>query len=446
MTMRSFAGQPFRAAILRAGLKACAAVLLASSAAAQTPALTLKEAEQRAVDAHPLIRAVQFSAQAAGETVREMRSAYFPTAVGAFTGAGAIDGTRITAGALNNPTILSRFAGGLAVSQLLTDFGRTPQLVESASLSADSRSRDVDARRADVLLQVDRAYFNALRAQAVLTVAQQTVDARQVVAEQTAALAQSNLKSSLDVSFARVNLGEAQLLLVQARNDVDAAFAALASAMGQPSTGSGQGLPAYQLSDEAMPAAPPDDSAGLVAQALKARPDIAAQRLAAQSAQAFTTAEKNLRMPSLSAVGALGFTPYHDVGLTDRYLAAGVTMTIPIANGSLFAARYADANFRAQALEQVTRDLENSVARDVTVAWLDARTAYQRLELTAQLLAQAADALDLAQARYNLGLGSIVELTQAQLNKTTAEIGQATARYDYQTRAIALRYQTGDLR
>jgi outer membrane protein len=436
--------------IWREALKGCATFLMATSAAAQQPAapapLSLKEAEQRAIDTHPLIRAGQFSALAAGETVRETRSAYFPTAVGSFTGAAAIDGTRITAGSLNNPTILDRFAGGFSVSQLLTDFGRTPQLVESASLSADSRTRDVDARRADVLLQVDRAYFNALRAQAVLTVAEQTVDARQLVADQTAALAQSNLKSSLDVSFARVNLGEAQLLLVQARNDVDAAFAALAAAMGQPSIASGQGRAAYQLSDEAMPGAPSDDSGALVAQALRARPDLVSQRLATQSAQAFTVAERNLRMPSLSAVGALGFTPYHEIGLTDRYMAAGVTVSIPLANGSLLSARYADANFRAQAQEQATRDLENRVARDVTVAWLDARSAYQRLDLTAQLLAQASDAFDLAQARYNLGLGSIVELSQAQLNKTSAEIGQATARYDYQVRTITLRYQTGDLK
>jgi outer membrane protein len=127
-------------------------------------------------------------------------------------------------------------------------------------------------------------------------------------------------------------------------------------------------------------------------------------------------------------------------------MAAGVTVSIPLANGSLLSARYADANFRAQAQEQATRDLENRVARDVTVAWLDARSAYQRLDLTAQLLAQASDAFDLAQARYNLGLGSIVELSQAQLNKTSAEIGQATARYDYQVRTITLRYQTGDLK
>ena len=111
--------QPFRAARAARdtgrpkGLRyAVGVVFIAANAAAQTP-LTLKDAEQRAVAAHPVIRAGQELALAAGENVREARSAYFPTAFGSFTAAGAMDGTRIAAGSLNNPTILDRFAGGL---------------------------------------------------------------------------------------------------------------------------------------------------------------------------------------------------------------------------------------------------------------------------------------------------------------------------------------------
>ncbi|HZR22719.1 MAG TPA: TolC family protein [Vicinamibacterales bacterium] len=412
---------------------------LCPSLFAQTP-LSLKDAERQAIDSNPTVRAGRYSALAATEGIREARSAYFPTSFGSFTGAGATDGTRIAAGGLNNPTILDRFAAGFGVSQLLTDFGRTNALVQSSSLHADSRQQDVDARKADVLLQVDRAYFDALRAQAVLKVAQQTVDARKLVADQVGALANSGLKSSLDVSFAQVNLGEAQLLLVQAQNDVQAAYAGLAAAMGAPQ------VTTYVLNEEEMPPAPPDDSASLVAAALRDRPDVHAARLENESAQRFADAERNLWMPSLSFVGAAGFTPYHQVGLTDRYSAAGINVTIPLMNGNLYQARHAEAAFRAQAQDQTERDLENRVSRDVTVAWLAARTAYQRLDLTNQLLAQASAAMELAQGRYDLGLSSIVELTQAQLNKTNAEIAQATAKYEYQSRIAALRYQTGQLK
>ncbi len=152
---------------------------------------------------------------------------------GNVTGADAKDGSRIAAGGLNNPIILDRVAAGVSVSQLLTDFGRTSDLVQTASLRAQALQQSAVTDRADVLLRVDRAYFSALRTQAILRVAQDTVGARQLVADQIGALAQSNLKSGLDVSFAKVNLSEAQLLLLQARNDQAAAFAALAAALGQ---------------------------------------------------------------------------------------------------------------------------------------------------------------------------------------------------------------------
>jgi outer membrane protein len=199
----------------------------------------------------------------------------------------------------------------------------------------------------------------------------------------------------------------------------------------------------YELSDEPMPPMPADDVASLVEQALKKRPDVAEQRLNEESAATFAEAEHRLWFPSVSAVGAAGFTPYHQLGLNTRYSAIGVNVTIPLTNGSLYSARHAEAAFRAQAGEQQLRDLENAVTRDVRIAWLNVRTAYQRVDLTSQVLAQASDALDLAQARYNLGLSSIVELTQAELQKTQAEIDQASARYDYQAQAAALAYQIG---
>lgn len=409
----------------------------AGAAADDVQRLTLRDAEQRALDSHPEIGARRYTSLAAGQVVREAKSAYYPAVFGGITGAGAQEGTRIAAGGLNNPTILDRFAAGLSVSQLLTDFGRTHDLVQGQSLRAESQQQDVASIRDDVVLQVDRAYFEGLRAQAVLKVAQQTVEARQLVVDQVSALAASNLKSSLDVSFAKVSLAQAQLLLVQAQNDVQAAFATLTAAIGSST------MTTYELADEPPPAAPGDDRAALVAQALRDRPEVASTRLADQAAQKFADAERALWLPTISAVGAAGLTPYREVGLSSRYAALGVNVTVPLTNGNLYAARHAEAAFRAQAESQELRDLENRVTRDVTVSWLDARTARQRVDLSAQLLAQATDALDLAQQRYKLGLSSIVELTQAELQKTEAEIVQATSRYDYQAKVAALNHALG---
>jgi len=275
----------------------CVCLSLSSPAAAQVR-LTLKEAEARALDSHPLIRASQDIALAAGQVVREAKSAYYPTAFANVTGAAAEDGSRITAGALNNPSILDRFATGVTVSQLVTDFGRTNNLVQGQTLRAGAQEQDVATRKAEVLLEVDRSYFNALGAQAVLRVAQQTVEARQLVTDQVDTLAASGLKSSLDASFARVNLSQAKLLLVEATNDVQAAFAALTAALGSTQAA------AYDLQDEPLPPPPPDENTSLVAQALKDRPDIAAKRFSRDAASKFAAAERALWFPVVSAVGA----------------------------------------------------------------------------------------------------------------------------------------------
>jgi outer membrane protein len=116
-----------------------AALLAASAAAAQSaPPLSLRDAEARALQNHPQILAGQYTAQAGAETTREARSAYFPTVYGSVTGVDAQDGSRIAAGGLNNPIILDRVAAGVSVSQLLTDFGRTSNLVQTVSCCCES--------------------------------------------------------------------------------------------------------------------------------------------------------------------------------------------------------------------------------------------------------------------------------------------------------------------
>jgi outer membrane protein len=428
---------------MRRGLMALPAMCLAAHVAAAQgggAALTLHEAEQRALASHPAIQAAQDLAEAANQAIHETRAAYLPTVSAGMTGAQAEPGSRIAAGGLNNPIILPRFATGVAVGQLVTDFGRTKALVQSSVLRADTQRLTADSRRADVLLQVDRAYFTALRTQAVQKIADDVVQERQLVVDQVSALAASGLRSSLDLSFARVNLSEAQLQQVQAQNDVQAAFAVLSTAMGASD------MATYALLEEPLPPAPPDDSAPLVQQALRDRPDLAAERFAGQAALKVADAENATWLPTVSAVGAFGVSPYRTDVLNNHYAAAGITLTMPVTTGGLYVARRAEATLRANAEEQRLHELENNVARDVRTAWLDTRAGFLRVGLADQLRTQAADAAELAQARYDVGLGSIVELSQAQLAKARAEIEAATARYDYQVRLAMLKYQTGELK
>jgi outer membrane protein len=410
----------------------------------QTPAssqgLTIDDARRISLQNHPHIQAVQSAAAAENEITSETRSAYYPTVSGSLTGVEADRGSRIAAGALNNPIIYNRFAAGVAVDQLVTDFGRTQNLVASSRLQAQAAQSDVNLSRADVLLAVDRAFYGALRAQAILRVAQQTVQQRETVSEQITALAKNKLKSGLDVSFANVNLEEARLRLVQAQNDVQSSFAILAQALGSHDPRN------FVLVEpvDASPVLPALEES--LAEAVRDRPELVSQKLQVESAQHFATAERDLSLPTISLVGVAGEVPFRQPEILQNYAAAGFNVNIPIFNGKLFSARHAEAEDRAREAAAVLIDEQNQITRDVQLAWLAANTALQSLSLTAQLLAEANKALDLAQARYDLGLGNIVELSQAQLNQVQAGIAQAGAKYDFAIRLSELSYQQGALR
>ena len=126
------------------------------------------------------------------------------------TGVEAEPGKQITAGALNNPILYERAAAGAAVSQLIYDFGRTSNLVASANLAEKAQNQDEVATREQILLAVSQAFYEALQSHAVVTVAEQTVNERQTVANQINELFKNKLKSELDLSFANVNLAQAK--------------------------------------------------------------------------------------------------------------------------------------------------------------------------------------------------------------------------------------------
>jgi len=430
-------------------MKSVAAALFAigqiALAQTQPVPLTLKNAEALALKNHPRVLAAEAEVAFANQQVTEARSAYYPDLSADITGSQGNDLSRIGAGELSASRLFNRFGQGIVLSQLVTDAGRTPNLVASSRLRAQASAKDYQRRRYDVLLAVNRSYFDHLHAQALVKVADETVAARQLLLDQVSALAKNNLKSQLDVSFTAVNVSEAKLLLIRAQASVQTAAADLMRALGsdQPAT--------YQLVDEPLPPSPSQNPEELIGQALANRPELAGLRYSREAAYKFAAAEKDLSRPTVSLLAVAGFVPFINQTsptqpIPKEYEGAAVNVDFPIFNGHLFSARREAAHQRALASDQMLRDEQERVVRDVRSAWASATTAYQRIDVTAQFVRQAALALNLAQGRYNLGLSSIIELTQAQLNVTEAEVENLSAKYDYQIQYAALQYAVGLLR
>ena len=233
----------------------------------------MEQAQQIALRNHPRIASAELAAQASGFAVKEARSAYYPTLSGNVTGVGTEHGSVLSAGAVTTSSIYSRQSSGVVANQLITDFGRTANLTKSAKLRNESQNQNVTNTRAQVLVNVQQAYYRALAAQSVLKVAQATLDLRRVTLRQVTALAQSALRSTVDVSFAQVNESQAELDLFHAENDATASHSELSAAMGydhdQP----------FSLSDEPLPAPLDPNVDALIEQAERERPDLAALRL-----------------------------------------------------------------------------------------------------------------------------------------------------------------------
>lgn len=402
--------------------------------------LAIKDAEATALKNNPVISVARLDALASDQVVREVRSSFWPQAYASLTAVDARNNSRITAGALNNPIIYSRAAAGGTVSQLITDFGHTSNLLASAKLQAKAEEQNAIATKEDVLAAVDQAFYGALQTHAVLRVAEQTVASRQLLSDQVSALTSSKLKSELDLSFANVNLAQAKLLYLDALNNDKAAMASLSAVLGY-STVENFDL----VADSETVAPPPADVERLIADAFAKRPEILALEFESESAEKMHLADRDQMLPTISALAAYGDSPIRDDRVYGPYGAVGVNVQIPVFNGFLYSSRSHEAEIRAQATRQRLVDLRNRISRDVRTAWLTASTAFDRVSVSQQLLAQANLALDLAQTRYRLGLSSIVELSQAQLQQTQAEIGSAQAEYEYRLALAVLRYQTAGL-
>jgi outer membrane protein len=410
--------------------------------AAEPPllALSMAEAKAEALRNHPAYAAAQLRAVLAKESLKETQAAYFPTATGY---ADAVDAssenTRVLAGGLNNPSVYDRVAGGVMVSQLITDFGRTRNLTSGSKSQARAAAAGAESSREQILLNVEVNYLATLQAQAVVNVAEETLSTRKLLVEQVSALAKNFLKSDLDVSFAEVSQEQAELLLQKSQGDADGAMASLGAALGRKDARS------FILADDHQQIVAPPDLSTLVDLALKQRPDLVNLQFQRQAAIAAAAAEKDANYPTLAAVGVFGNAFAEDSHLANKYAAAGVQLTVPIFDGGADMARQHEAEIRASLTSEALREAEDNVVLDVRLALVAYQTAFQRFSTTKQLLKHASQAFELAKARYKVGSSSIVELSDSQLNKTSAAIAFANADFDTRLRAAILDYQTGAL-
>jgi outer membrane protein len=421
------------------------ALLLALIAqAAPARVLTLQEAERVAAERQPQIRAARAGTQAAEARADEARSPLLPqlsaTAGYQRSTANIIPRPGFNSAGVNRTndfTNFNFFSSAVTLSQLIWDFGQTTGRWRAAQAGAESTADQERSTGQQVLLQVRSAFFTSRADKELVAVARENLQNQHKHLEQIEGFVQAGTRPPIDLSSARAATANAEVQLTIAENSYVTSRVILNQAMGveQPLD--------YDVSDEALPAVPGEDAdpAVLIQQAIAARPDIAAFEQQVRVQELTLRSIRGAYWPALG--GSVGFTQggtrVDDLGWN---LSAGVSLTWQLFQGGFTSAqvRESEANI-VNAVAQLDA-LRQQVHVDVQQARLAIRAGKATLSSAQQALVAARDVLAQAEARYQNGAGSVIELGDAQVaavqagaQVVQAEFQLATARAQL-TRAL----------
>lgn len=404
--------------------------------------LSLQSAIEMSLQNHPLVLEANAGLLASSARVDQSKSLYYPqvyaNADGA-AGAGRINPRFVTpAGGMLQPN-LSSYTAGLLASQRIYDFGFTRNLVESSQYGERAQEQDVNARRSLVIVNVQRSYLNSLKRQRLVRIAEETVRERGTIVSQIETLYRQQLKSKLDLDLVRVELVNAEALLVRSRNDLKSSFAELNRAIGIV------GSEDYTLEDLSIDVKTQRALGDLINESL-AHPELKRAKEQAAAAEAKKRAMKSQYLPTVSAIASGGYFDTFDSSrdvTTGGWWAAGGLVSMPIFTGGMIENQVKEAAAQEVAAQAQSTNIEQALTQQVTNAYLDTTTFSQQIKLGEELVKTAQEALGLAKQRYKLGLASIVEVTQAEVGLTAAQTKLADSQYDYKIAEVTLAYAAG---
>ena len=405
--------------------------------------LSMHQAIALALEKHPVIASAQHSLRAGEARTEQARAPLYPQVGASVLGtAGSLRSNAFLrpSGSLIQPN-QTDFTVGVNVSQLLYDFGQTSARIAANQFAAQALGEDVATQKADVVVNVQRAYYDGLKRQRLVQIAEETVREREVIQHQVDLLYQQQLKAKLDLDLVQVELSTAEVDLIRAKNDLKASYARLNNTMGVT------GLNEYTLEDATASVAETRPLDSLLAISVDKRPEMLAVRERIHAAEQRIHAANDQRFPTIQAVGSAGDTE-HLAGLPNLreggWWGAGVALSVPLFTGYLIENQVEEANEQYQEAQSDAQNLEQTIRLEVTNAFLAVQTLTQQIKAIAVLVNQTKEALQLAQQRYRLGLSSIVEVTQGEVAVTSAETKLAETQYEEKAAEALLAYTIGE--
>ncbi|HZO80882.1 MAG TPA: TolC family protein [Candidatus Binataceae bacterium] len=414
--------------------------------------LALGDAIQLSLENHPRRMAARSEAGAEEQRVAEAQAAMLPQVYGIAQYLGAtqngIDGTNYLnpgfiprhSGAGGEPqawSLKNNYLGGVAVSQYLLDFGRVRGQIAEQTDNADAAQAQLKLTDLDLVFETSQRYFAMLAATELVKVYGEAITERKEQLHESQVKAQAGLTSQIDVYTAQAELARARVQLLDARNNVAKAKAALDNAMGL-----GIAAPDYRLASNLNYSDVSGSIKDYFTTALRLRPDLRALEDEARAAGARITEYRSDFLPTVSAIA--GYSAIGSGLPAINNYDVGVTITWPIFNGMLTTHQVEEARLRREAIEHSITDLRQHILLEVKTAFLDWQTALQRIHQAEVTLNAARVELELAQKRYTAGLGNIIELTDAERFFIQDKAAYVDALYTFAVAKAGLQRATGE--
>ncbi len=403
---------------------------------ATAPVVTLAEAVRAARTHHPALQLARGSAASAQGAAAQSRASLLPQLNG------TASYTRATSNFVPQPggTVplaaqgstswatdpLWRF--GLSASQLVYDFGETINRWKAANAAADAADVSVHATEAQVAYNARVAFFTARAAKDMVGVARETLANQEKHLQQVQGFVEVGTHPAIDLSQARADRATAQLQLINAENNYSVARAMLNQAMGIERSVD------YDLADDALPAVEGEDGAveGLVDDAKRTRPEMASLRLNLTSQELGLRSARDMNWPNLSLSGSVNESGPELDRMTWNFSGL-VLLSVPFLQGGAIQAQIRQAQGQVQQAQAQLETQRQQVRLDVEQARLGIRAARGAIAAAEDALANTRDRLRLAEGRYATGVGSIIELGDAQLAATSAAAQKVQADYQLST-------------
>ena len=389
--------------------------------------LTLEECIAIALDAQPRIQATLADYAAARYRVNQAMAPLLPQLSG-LVSATRSQGTTITTNAAGATIQVAQsrqlgdtFLAQVQLSQLLFDFGKNLAATEAARKLAEVAVEDVELQRQLISLTVKEAYTNTLFSQRLIRVQEQAQERAELNLRSAKGFFEVGTRPKSDVARTEVDVANAKLDLIRAKNALRTAIVALNIAMAinvdTPT----------QIVDNLVYQPLTLDRQQLRSDSLRQRPEYRQAKLRAAAAEATERQTFRNFFPDISGSGAYGGTQSQ---LNESW-SLGLTLSWSLFDGGGRIARYQEAKANLEGARARVKSAELDIVQNVEQAEIAVEEAQERILAAQTLVASAQENFRLAQGRFDAGVGTILELTDAQLALTQAQNTESQALADY---------------